>query len=163
MPTTVPVREFDFLRLLRGRFNEPLTNKVFLTILFLVFGIAAPALFVWVLLHDAIPINAWSPDQWTLAALIPCMMILGLWIFVYIGGEYEFTGDQVTLRRRGIIVGQMRFDDVMSVDYSKGHKGHKWFTLYDGRHKLIVIVFPELDRALRGTMQEYTEIKKTVA
>lgn len=162
MPVTKTVPNADFLRLVQGRFDEPQANKLMLSIISVVFALVAPVTAAWALIHDAIPMDKWTPDQWTAAGMIPASMILGVWVFWYIGGEYEFTIDSITLRRRGFIVGQMQFNDVTSATYSEDHQGHKWFTLGDGRKKLIVMVFPALASALKEAKQEFANILKDV-
>jgi hypothetical protein len=154
MPSTKPVADYEFLSLLSGRFDEPQSNKVMLTGVCLVFSFVVPLFFAWVITQVKIPWRQWGPDEWTVAALLPISMILGVWTYFYIGGVYEFSGGAVTLRRRGIVVGQIHLADIVRVEYSEDHHGHRWFTLHSDRQKMIVMLFPELKAAVeRGKAQ----------
>lgn len=147
-PQPLPLDEIQFLRLLNGRYDEQVSNKIFLAVLAIKFTLLAPLLFAWALSKDHTPIEEWNADLWILALFIPASMLLGIWIFYYIGGEYEFSARSVTLRRRGIVIEQMQYEDVIGAEYAEDHHGHRTLTLKSDRKRIIIFLFPKLNAAV---------------
>lgn len=101
------------MRRVRGRFASSGGERGFPRVLGVTFGVALPALFVYVLLREG-GIPRWPPsgDQWALLVVTVASVPLGLMFWRHADYEYGFTGDEIVYRRRGRVRWRVRLASV---------------------------------------------------
>lgn len=148
------VGNVDFLRLVHGRFGDRPRQKLAGTFVSFLFLLPIPALFIWVLSSEPVPFEHWGGDQWILALLAPASVLFATFCFYHIGGEFEFNGTSIILRRRGIESNQIAIDEITSAEFREDRYDNRFLTISSERKKMTILIDPELDAEMARAKRE---------
>jgi hypothetical protein len=135
------------LRAVRGRFRDSLTWRAMsrsVAILLLCLCAITPAALIW---SRGSPVWPLTFTEWFVltAAAGTCAAAFAVWTAA--DREYEFTGEEILERRRGVIQWRVPISLVTRVRLERVRAG-TWAHFYSGHQRYSVFLFPELQKQL---------------
>lgn len=165
--TKPPTREdLQFLRDIRGRFQDSKSNQTGQKVLCFLFFVVFPALFLLAFFF-------WpEPGRWWFAVF--ALGSLGTTVVVWkeLGVEYEFTGDEIIERRAGRIRHRIQISDVIEAQVKISPQR---FIVKTNNFKMVVRIFPSLNEVIQkkgaellskqsgSERQRYEEVKQQMS
>jgi hypothetical protein len=136
--------DLDFLRRIRGRFQDIKSHQQGEWLLIFLFGCAFPGLFLAIFFLS--PPVLLDQVHWFFILLIVASLIIAGHFWLIRGLEYEFTGEEIIERRRGKIQNRLVISDIIKMDVKiQPHQ----MILKTGKSKMTVTIFKSLNDTIQ--------------
>src|SRR5580698_2004691 len=132
--------DLQFLRDIRGRFEDWKRNQIWGKVFYVLFFIIFPIFFltVFIICHDSV--------RWIFIAFTVVTFVLTALLWRDRGLEYEFTGDEIIERRAGRVRNRVQISNIVNADVNILEH---ILTLETQNSKMIVHIFYSLNEAIQ--------------
>lgn len=142
-PTTVNV---DRLRAIRGRFSQNGSFRLLGRVLGVLFGLVLPLVFIFDALDGSF--GAPSDPVWVLYLMAAIGVALGLFCWVAVDREWEFTGEEIIARRRNSIRWRVPISSITKTHVEITPHKTVWLHIFKLQDRYSIPVVPGLMNAV---------------
>jgi len=106
----------DTVRTVRGVYGLSMTSRLFYLFCSILFGIALPPFFAFLIYSSRLPLHSWNADTWTVAILIPASAGMGFVIHWVTRVKWEFTDSDIAAVLNGRVTWRLAYADITDAE-----------------------------------------------
>ncbi|MEN3940372.1 hypothetical protein WJU23_03690 [Prosthecobacter sp. SYSU 5D2] len=135
----------EFLRRIRGRFRNPMKDRIACHFIVSFFGIAAVVFFYLLLLRTRSQLP-FTNDDWAGVLIVFSSIGLASFFWVNTDQEWHFTGLEIIAYRGGKLIWRIPIDSITEAGAKRGSHNVLWMHLHANGRKYSMPVVPELSQ-----------------
>jgi hypothetical protein len=143
------VSDEEHLRAIRGRFRNPISIRIGSRLFALLLAFGSPITPIVLIRSRDGPVWPFTLLEWILLLTSVACFIAAIFVWRSADREYEFTGDEILERRRGVLRWRVAISALTDVRLERVKSGI-WAHLYSGSQRYSVFLIPELRKQLLG-------------